>query len=303
MSTARSFVTKLTIACACFVVILGTIYTPTYAAEPKSRGLFISPLRTYAEIDAGDQKTRSFRVANLTKTPITITLSVESFSMADDAYNYNFTASQNDWLRISQTIVKLAPNQSQEIAYALTIPKNAPPGGQYYTIFASADLSDNGVESTVRATTLVYVTVNGKLTYSSQLKNQSLPRVVWTPQFNYSLDVLDTGNTHYFAHFESRLEGLWYTQIPSGTSYLLMPGMVRHVQDTFNSPLLPGIYLFTYGYTTDTSNAATAKYSKLIVFIPPWFIITILVVGFGSYKWYRVRRRKNKKYPARSTDS
>ncbi|MEK7153405.1 MAG: hypothetical protein AAB834_05635 [Patescibacteria group bacterium] len=160
------------------LVVLLLILVPTNhaVAVPKNRGLLITPLREYVAIKAGKTSSGAITVANLTEKTITVTLSVEQFSVADYTYAYHFKPAKHDWVRLGQTAVELKSNKSQKIPYDIHVPAKAAPGGQYFTIFATTSFANNqGISSRVQAATVLYVTVNGKLRKSSIVRRASFP--------------------------------------------------------------------------------------------------------------------------------
>ena len=264
-------------------------FSIAHAEAPKDKGLLITPLRNYVSIDAGTQKTSSFTVANLTKKPLTVILSVKQFSVQDYAYDYRFSDPNNDWVRLSTSEVTLQPTKSQQIDYRVAIPANTAGGGHYYTLFASSQLTNTGLESTVQAASLLYLTVNGKLIGTSELKSSTLPRFFFGKELSYTLDVKNTGNVHYFAYFSGQLHGP-SAHSASGNSHLLLPGAIRHVTSSIPAPLLPGVYRATYGYKTDAGTSISR--SRYVVFIPPWSVIALILLGGGGYKLYRFRKAR-----------
>lgn len=281
---------RLILALICLGLILGFVPTVATAADTssqsKNKGLYISPLRTQLTLQPGDSVTRAFTVANLTDAPMTVTTHVEQFSVSDYSYDYQFTKANNDWVHLVERAVTLQPYESHELAYVVKLPTDATPGGHYYTLYASTAPTDT-TTSTVRATTLLYLTVNGDLSRTAQVVQSSLPSFVISPQITYSLDIRNTGNVHYTAYIASRVDGLGYQDAPSGTSQLLMPGATRQVQSSINSPLLPGIYKLSYTVKPEQGEAITG--SQYFLFLPPW-AVAILIIVFAVITHYVTRR-------------
>lgn len=264
--------------------------TPTVAtaADTKNKGLYISPLRDQVTVEAGSQQTYALTVANLTDNSMTVDLKVQQFSVSDYAYDYIFRQPDNDWIKLTSPQVVLRPNESRKVTYQLNIPPASSPGGYYFTLFASTTTS-TGMPGTVRAGSLLYVTVNGKLTRTGVLEKDSLPWFVTGSTIPYRFDVRDTGNIHYTAYFYGKIEGLFGQPSEVGTSHLLMPGTVRTVSESIPSPLLPGIYKVTYGYRADGNTGELAK-TAFVVFAPPWAFVIIVLVGLIGRWWWQQRR-------------
>lgn len=261
---------------------------PVSAADPKNKGLFISPLRSYITAPADNIQRGTFVVANNTDSPMAITLSVQQFSVANYSYDYNFRQPQEDWVKISQTQLQLAPNKSQNLTYAIVVPAHATPGGHYFTIFATAKLTNN--PSQVQAATVLYVTVTGALNKSSTIAHTSIPWLSFGQDIDFSLDVKNTGNTHFFTYTSGKLSGLSASNEAPESTNLLMPGTSRIIGSTIRAPFLPGIYKATYGYHTDDGHAVWR--TSHVVYIPPWALLIPIGAGWFAYALHHYRKRR-----------
>jgi hypothetical protein len=287
------------------VTLLGTVFAlpaTVHAAEAtKERGLLISPIRSYEALDAGDTKTRSVTVANMTNKPIVVTMSLEQFSVADYVYDYRFSQPKNNYVRLVENRIELKPFESHAVPYVIDLPATAAPGGEYYTFFASATLGSGTLNGTVRAASLLYLTVNGDLIQTGDVVKSSIPWVIFTPQIPYTIDIKNTGNVHYFANFTGSVAGAFYNSSPTGTSQLLMPKTTRRITGTVTSPLLPGVYKLNFGYTTDSG--AKVSRSQYFLFLPPWFLVLLAVAGYVFGKRYIKRRSARAETKKEPTDS
>jgi len=282
-----------------FLTLLGLVILlipgiPAQAATsaPKDKGLLITPLRQYINLNAGSQKATSFTIANLTSAPLTINLSAKQFSVTDYTYDYRFAEPQTDWLKLSSGQITLQPNQSHDITYTIAIPAHTAPGGQYYTLFASANVSSGGLKSTVQAATLVYLTVNGSLTRTSQLHQAHVQHLSFGKQINYSLEPINTGNIYYFIYVNGQLHGLSAKGATNPVTHILYPNKVRRLNGAIPAPILPGIYHATFGYKADGGQSITR--SSYVIFIPPWFIALLLATTLLLAKYFSKRKRTSK---------
>lgn len=276
------------------MILLGSALpgTATAASTPTpEKGLLITPLRQFISADAGTTKQSTFSVANLNDQPLDISLQVKQFSVTDYVYNYTFGAPENDWLHLSQTSLTLQPHQTKDVAYALTVPAGSAPGGHYYTLFASADLASEGIQDTIQAADLVYLTVNGQLTSVSHLQSSSIKWVSFGHDIGFDLKPINTGNIYSYVYVSGQLHGLFVKPPQTSNAHLLMPGKVRSLSGSIPAPLLPGIYRATYGYKT-TSNWLIQE-SHWIVYIPPWFI-AFLLAAFLLAGRFLPRRKASK---------
>lgn len=256
---------------------------PAFAVkQPPNRGLFISPLRQFVTTDPGQPKSGQLTVANITDKPISVTLSVGEFSVTDYTYDYQFNSVKEDWITLSNPQVELKPFQSKSITYNLAVPKGASPGGRYFTIFATTVLRNESVDSTVRVASVLFVTVDGKLKKTSEIRKGSLPAVSFGGNIDFSLDLVATGNTYFFVYANGKLNGLSTKPAQQEAAHILVPGAARTVKGVILAPLLPGVYQATYGYKTDSGTSESR--SKYIIYAPVWFL-AIMAIGL----WYGVR--------------
>jgi hypothetical protein len=269
-----------------------------HAASPQaSKGLSIMPVQQFLSAQAGKTTRSSFTVANYSTSAMTVDFYVQQFSVMDFSYTYTFAPTTNSWLHLGQTEATLYPGQTLSIPYTLTIPSNAPPGGRYYTLLASAKQTTQSITDTIQAADQVYVTVAGKLTIISHLESEHIERLVFGNTIPFTLNPIDTGNIYSFIYVSGQLHGLLVKPPETSAAHLLIPGKVRTLTSEITSPVFPGIYRATYGYKT-TSGWVIQK-TAWILYIPPWSIAFLLVILLIGNK-LRTRRATRRKVP--STD-
>lgn len=268
--------------------------SPASAAGTTQPGLGITPLRKDLSVQAGTPKADLITIANYTGQPITVDLAANEFSVTDYSYDYEFKAPpKNDWIVLPEKTITLKAGESRKVLYDVNTPKKAAPGGYYFSLVASTTVTSGSIPTTLRATTLLYLTVKGELIRTSVLNNSSIPWFIMDGRIPYKFDVTDTGNVHFGAYFFGRLDGLFGSFNESGATHLLLPGATRTVQNTIESPLLPGIYKATYGYAPDFANFEITK-SSYIVYLPLWSIFAgILIALFAMWALQRRKRHKS----------
>lgn len=266
------------------VLILAMLPVEAFAAQdPSNRGLSITPVRQLLKGAPGQASNGSVTIANLTKSPMQVNLSVQTFSVSDYAYDYRFSLPpDNDWLRLGQTDVTLTPNQSQKIPYSIAVPPKSPAGGQYYTIFATTS-RDGGLKERVRVGSLVYFTVEGNLIKTHQILDSKIPNFSFGPKVSATQTIENTGNVHYLANFSLTSKGLLSSGTPGTISHLLMPGRIRDATTTTTLPFWPGIYALESSLSTDSTPPTTQR--SYIIYLPPWFIALVILFG-----WWLMRR-------------
>jgi hypothetical protein len=259
------------------VLSLVLLLAPTSHAEDKS-GLYISPIRKELSVDAGKSNSSFVTIGNHTKSPMTVKLSVKQFTVSEYTYDYSFLKPVEDWIKLTNNQITLKPSENKEIIYDVEAPRNAAPGGYYYTVVASADIKSGGVLTTIQTTSLLYITVNGNLVRTSVLKNSSIPWFITGTQIPFKFDVLDTGNVHFQAYFYGQLQSIFGNLPEVGSNNLVFPGKVRAIQGTIPAPFWPGIYRAVYGYKVDFADIDTSQ-SSYVLYLPPWSIVALVVIA------------------------
>jgi hypothetical protein len=137
---------------------------------------------------------------------------------------------------------------------------------------------------------VLYLTVQGELHKTSTVRKNSIPSVSFGGDIPFALDVQNIGNTHFFTHASGSLNGLGPKKTGDEVTRLLLPDTARSIGSTIPAPLLPGIYKAAYGYRTDAGQ--NIRYSKYVLYLPPWAIIIPFFAGWAGVKFWRLQKRK-----------
>ncbi len=272
------------------VLAFSLVWAPTSYADdqPKNKGLFVTPTRAYIDVTAGQSSGDTMTIANITDRPMTVTLSVEQFSVADYTYDYAFTQVKEDWIKFQSSLITLQPGKSEHVSYAVIAPADAAPGGHYFTLFATTSL-EGTAKSTVKVATVLYLTVGGQLQRTTEIQKETTPWISFGGDIPFSFDVKNTGNTHFFAYAAGKVNGPFAQPETTEETHILLPAAVRTIGGSMTSPVLPGIYEAVYGYKTD--DGQTVNRSKYIVYLPLWALAIPLGVSWVGV--VVVKRRRN----------
>ena len=287
---------KWKIASLAILILGASLFPPSvHAADKANKGLSISPLRQEVKATPGVAKSGYFSVANYTQKPMTVDLSVQQFSVTDYVYDYKFLKPPKyNWVKLRETTVVIEPGKSKKIYYDVNVPIKTTPGGYYFSLFASTEITGPGLPGIVQAATLLYLIADGKLVRTSEMQNDTVPFIVTGSEIPYKFDVKNTGNVHFSAYFYGQVENLLFGKGQEfGAGQILMPGVIKNIGGAIPSPFWPGIYKVHYGYRVDFAdfNIALTKY---VIFIPPWSVVVFVLLLLAG-RWQLRRLRNSKK--------
>lgn len=200
------------VAVATVIACIGSV--SVFAAG--GTGLAISPLKYEYTISQGHGIAGTVRVSNNTDTALTLYTSKEDFTAGDESGTPKFVLPQEqtnqgyslaNWVKIETDNFTLAPRETREIQFTVTVPANGEPGGHYGAIFFSPG-SPNGAQVAVvqRLGVLLLVNVPGNVKIGGEMSDSAIGMVqnnTFTPQTDFTalpatfqITFKNEGNTH-----------------------------------------------------------------------------------------------------------
>lgn len=272
-------VRRLLVAILLSTMIVGVFSSGVQAQAPTNKGLFISPPRSFVEVDAGKSSQGQVTVANYTESSLDVTLLIEEFTVSDYSYEYIFSEPKESWITFTQNIIHLEPGKNEKVGYTVSPPLGTTPGGKYYTIVAQSTIKNGSISSKIQVAAPIYINVKGLTTRTSELTAHSINRLTFTRgSVPFTLDIKNTGNTHYIATIKGSLSGLFTDKSTVSTTHILLPDSTRRINESIPTPLLPGIYKATYGYVTDEKGEVMVE--EFIIYSPLWFYVVLCLGGW-----------------------
>ncbi len=251
------------------------------AAELNS-GLKITPLRSYPTQQPGETKPGSITLSNLGKTDLQVHISTETFKVTNENYDYSFGQSDyTKWVRFVNTDLTLLPDQSQAVAYTIDVPVGAEAGGYYLAVIAATTTSPNSseIQEVRRVASLLYLEVSGDIKVETKLLSFDSPWFLYKPEIPVSIRIANTGTSHNRSRVQVSVSR-WPFHGVGDTKQLesvILPASVRGLEDSVKLSGFPGIYKLAAEYAAP--QGGVSRYSKTILYIPPWFVGSIVVIG------------------------
>lgn len=207
------------VVCAALVCAVG-VYASAQETVTQNPGqpsaIQISPARFDWQVKSGETRSEKVNIKNYADTPWKVEVHVEDFYVSADSAHAEFFVPEEDhplkaydminWVSTSEKELVLAPNESRNIDFTITVPADAPSGGYYGAIFfqSTEESAKDGDDAQIRINTrvgmLVTLAVQGdaELHTGAELKSfATLKNLSWGEPLTFVARVRNTGNIHF----------------------------------------------------------------------------------------------------------
>lgn len=196
-----------------------------------------------------------------------------------------------DWLKTESSLT-LDAGQGKKIPFSITVPADAPPGGQFAVIWwgnVSPHSTANSEEVSIqtRAGILVYLNINGDVKESATMNFNTTDdkRFFFDRDVSFVYEVKNEGNTYIKPTGSVKIKSVFggiVTELPVNPKQLqILPNSFRNFGDTnWHAPY------FSFGlYKAETnlfygSKTASVVGSKWFVLLPLRMLSTVILILF-----------------------
>lgn len=293
---------KLLLAIA---AVTGILLYPTQVLSAKipPKGLALSPIRSEVEVSPGSILKRTLQLTDYSNQAMTVRLNAEEFKVIDQQYDYSFDARSDvsKWVTFEKTVVQLEPGKSETVNFKVSVPKNAEPGGRYLSIFASTDAraAAGELQTEQRIASLVYLTVQGKVTRSGELKSLQGP-FIFDGYQPWKITITNSGTVHFRSKYSVSVRSIFDDQeVASKTDdSLILPNTARAIDAPM--PALKYLGVYHAVYTVGLGDSPAAIREQYIVFLPrqlyvPLLSLIVIFVGGLLYGGRKIIQRIKRK--------
>lgn len=204
---------------------------------------------------------------------------------ADLTTDTSYTAISK-WIKIDEPTGKVAPNESKKINFTITVPKDAPAGGQYAAIAVSSnndDSSNNGVtvQNVFELASIIYARVAGETRHEGKVLENNIPGFVVSPPITVSALLNNHGNVHENATFIITVSDFFTGQVilptednPGEYSEIIMPDTERYIEREIDNLPALGVVKVSQSiyYRGDLS-----QIEKEVIICPIWFMALVIM--------------------------
>lgn len=316
MKKAVNKILALAIAVASVITPLGGIAEYAYAEEVDSSkitgGFTVSPPNQVVTLVPGEKYEYSIEVFNPSAATedIDVKAVVKPFGINKDSedYDFDFDTVSNynqmmDWIEVENPTATVSPNNRAYINYTISVPENAPAGGQYASIGIQRLPRSTGgggvnIAETMEIASLIYATVLGETTESGNILANNITGMSFDAKIKADALVSNTGNVHSTAKYKLQVYPLFsneemYTNEEKPDSIVVIPGQTYRNFIQWDSPLVGIFKVVQTVEFAGTINTAT----KTVIVCPIWLIVIIVAVILliVFYLTSSSKKRKNAK--------
>ena len=260
--------------------------------EKTEKSFLLSPMKQEIELKAGDVYEGSVLLANpeVATENFDFKVVVKPYSVTDEGYEPDFDTVSDwskivDWISIDEPTGTLSPNETKRIRFKITVPIDAPAGGQYamigVTSLPGADTASGNVHDTYTLASLIYAQIEGETIHSGEIIENYIPGFVSTGTPTTVATVANNGNVHEILTSDLKVKNVFTGQTIALTdedsdSYesMILPDSTRAVSRSLEG--LPGLGIFEV--TQDLSYVGeSSSVTTIMVICPIWFLVLAII--------------------------
>jgi hypothetical protein len=258
--------------------------TAVAAGTPNQVQIHITPVETNLSLAPGQVYDGTFQVGNTGDEPLDFYVAANRFYVKDVTYETTFDEQSAftqvaEWITFDETSFHgLEPGGRQEIAYHITVPKDAPGGGQYAVLFAVvSDETTNesiSVRTNVRAGMKIYAKISGATRAAGQVESVDQSKFFGQGPIKSTARVKNTGNVDFTSTHQYIVKSLFGDrEIFNGSATVrVMPDTVREAAMEWKETPIFGIFRVE----NKVSFLGQTQYSQeKTVIVAPWWLIVI----------------------------
>lgn len=282
-----------TLTLSVFALFASCFFAPQTLADENNDNvtdntiLQISPGLQRLSLKPNEITEHTITVKNLSDGESNILIYSTPFFYSDQDSSPNFETKNRftrlcEWITLStnestpqkEMPITLSPKETKEITYKITVPDNAPGGGQYAGIFAEVTGDESrGVKTSTRVGTILYANIDGDTITGSNITNTKVSNFSTSGTITVSADVENTGNIDFQSSISIKASTIFGNDLFSDTTVsTILPETTKKVSISWDSHSLG---LFKIDYQINALDASVSD--TCIVFIIP---ISVIVLGF-----------------------
>ncbi len=276
----------------------------------------VFPMSQRASLEPGKTFKGKISIAN----PVDATedfaykVSVTPYNVVGEDYAADLTTEYarskiTDWIKIEEPSGTVSPNDVKEVWFTITVPEDAPAGGQYATIVVSSDRDEQAtsgvaVQNVFEMASIVYGNVAGEIVQDGEILENNIPGFSAIAPLKLSALISNNGNVHSDATFVISVSDMFTGNVILPTeenegqyNEIIMPETTKYIEREVSSLPAIGVVKVTQKiyYQGDLS-----VQEKNVILCPIWFIalVVLTLAAIVTAIVLTVKKHKKKKRSA-----
>lgn len=253
----------------------------------------VTPMNRDINLEPGETYTFSVTVLNPVNSTEDLDYVVHAapYSVVTEEYNADVTTKTDhtkmaDWINIPEPTGTLAPNESKEVEFTITVPEDASGGGQYAAIIVGVDnenkTHDNMmVTNVLEIASVLYATVDGEIIHKGEVLENNVPGFSAIAPLTVSSLIKNEGNLHEIANITITATNVFTGEVYVSPSLdngaypeLIMPDSTKYISKEVDGLPLIGIVNVKQNIYY---NYAMSTVEKNVIICPIWFLVLIIL--------------------------
>lgn len=253
----------------------------------------IMPMNQEISLSPGEVYEGSIKIINPSSATenFAYRASVTPYSVGGEEYTADLLSESDrtaisKWIEIAEPTGEVAPNESKEIKFKITVPDNAPAGGQYATIAVSSNkdvANTNGVsvQNVFEIASIIYAKVAGETVHDGEVLENNVPAFVFVKPVKLTALISNNGNVHETATITIAVTDVFTGRVILPTeenagqySEVIMPETTHYIEREVSD--LPELGIVKVSQTIDY-NGQVSTTEKQIFICPIWFIVLAMI--------------------------
>ena len=203
------------------------------------------------------------------------------------------TFSTNDSTPQKEISITLSPKETKEINYMITVPDNAPGGGQYASIFAEVTGDESqGIKTSTRVGTILYANIDGDTITGSSIANTKVSTFSTSGIITVSADIENTGNIDFQSSTNLKASTIFGKELYNDTTVsTILPETTKEISISWDSHSI-GFFKIDYqikALDASTSNTCIVLVVPISVIVLGFFLLTTTIIAII----YHIKKRQN----------
>ena len=302
----KSFITKILAGIILAVVTVTGINT-VFAEENSELPdiyLQVSPVSSRIKLDPSQVYDGSIKVSNVGGSAFDVKIYASPYNVENLTYYQNFNERGNfnkiaNWITFEQNVFPdMEPGTTIEVKYTITVPDDAPGGGQYAVLFAETtgkNSAESSIQTINRVGHTIYATVSGDTKEAGSLVSLDQKSLYFDGNIGSTAIIENSGNVDFTSINNLKVESIFGTELYNESkNFTIVADTSRQIEREWEETPMVGLFKVT----NEIKFMGKSQFveSKLVLVMPIWLIVifVIIIIALITLVVVKIRKRNKK---------